>query len=466
MKNYLLLSYLLLIFTIGCTPINTPEDEPQYDGLSLNSGMSDRVVLDPKGSFTNIRFTSPYDWHIEISDDAEWLEITPLEGEAGTARIKIKAGLNDSGLDRTAQARICSGEESLVLSISQENFVPKFELKKTEEEVSFLGGELIVPLISDFEYDFECDADWVSYVETRASNDKDLVFSVSPNSGPSPRSTVITLSSASTTLEFTVSQGTDGLDSRDWTAGTFVHRSLAMRFTATWCGYCPYMATAFDSAKNQMAGSLELVSLHTMDSDIPFTGTNIMSQRFNVNYLPTGIIDARASIENSTSPSYTANVAIDVAKETQKEYPASVGIACGSLINDNLLSLTVGLYAKEAGSYRLVVLLLEDDIVAFQNGGGSNYVHNDVARRALTSMTGDPLTIKSNGQLWTGTYTARLEAGWNVENLKLLIYVERPFGSKEHVQNIAGASYFSKAETYVDNCRVIPLGEVGKLELR
>lgn len=461
MKNYLILSYLLLIFTIGCTPMNGPEDVQTTDGLSLSSGASDRIVLDPEGSFTNIRFTSPSDWHIELSEDADWVEISPLEGVAGDGRIKVKAKINDSGKDRTAQALICAGEESLALTIFQENFVPKFELKKSEAEISFLGGELIVPLVTDFEYKYECDVDWITYVGTKASNEKDLIFYVDPNDGTDSRSAVITLSSASLILEFTVRQGVDGLDSRDWTAGTFTHRSLAMRFTATWCGYCPYMATAFDRAKEEMPNALELVSLHGEESTLEFSGTNSLIRRFNVGGYPTGVVDARASVPNTTSPLYTVNVA----KETQKEYPASVGIAGSSLVDGNQVSLTVGLYIKEAESYRLTVLLLEDNIVTYQNGGGNNYVHNDVARKALTSMSGESVTVSSDGLLWTGTYTTRLEADWNADNLKFLIYVEKPFGSREPVMNVDGVDYY-KAETYIDNCRAIPLGEVGKLELR
>ena len=53
--------------------------------------MSENIVLDPEGSFTNLRFNAPADWHIEMSDDAQWVEISPMEGTAGKGRLKIKA---------------------------------------------------------------------------------------------------------------------------------------------------------------------------------------------------------------------------------------------------------------------------------------------------------------------------------------------------------------------------------------
>ena len=467
MKKLLFLSFLFLMSVIGCTKGDDPAgSDDQSDKLELNSGMSENVVLDPEGSFTNLRFNAPADWHIEMSEDAQWVEISPMEGTAGKGRLKIKAEANETGEDRVGHARICSGDEFIELTVSQEKFVPKFELLQSEAEVSFLGGTLSVPLVSDFEYDFECDADWVTFVEAKASNKKNVLFDVAPNTGSSSRTAVITFTSVATSLEFTITQGTDGLGSRDWTAGNFVHRSLAMRFTATWCGYCPMMAEAFDNAKSQMPDKLELVSLHGSGSDLEFSGTNILGRRFDVGEYPTGIIDARASIPNYNSTATTAKTAVSVANETQAAYPASVGIAGSSLISDSELNLAVGLYIKEAGSYRVTVLLLEDDIVGYQTPVGNSYRHNDVARFALTSMNGEAVKTTSDGQLVTQSYTARVNADWNQKNLKVLIYVEKPFDYRGNIGEVEGAGYYRDAETYIDNCRVIPVGETGLLELK
>lgn len=467
MKKLLFLSFLFLMAVIGCTKGDDPAgSDDQSDKLELNSGMSDNIVLDPEGSFTNLRFNAPADWHIEMSEDAQWVEISPLEGAAGKGRIKIKAEANDTGADRVGQARICSGEESIVLTVSQEKFVPKFELQQTESEISFLGGTVSVPLVTDFEYEYECDADWVTFVGTKASDLTNVLFDVAPNEGSSSRTAVISFTSSSTSLEYTLTQGTDGLGSRDWTAGTFVHRSLAMRFTATWCGYCPMMAEAFDKAKSQMNGALELVSLHAIDSDIPFSGTRTLANRFNISGYPTGIVDARASIPNYSSTATTAKTAVSVANETQSAYPASVGIAGASAINGNAIDISVGLYVKEAGSYRVTVLVLEDGIMSAQNGGGTNYVHNDVARTAATSISGESVQVESNSQLWTKSYSVRLDAAWNPDNLKILIYVEKPFGDRERVRGVADAEYRDYGDTYIDNCLAVPVGQVAQLELK
>jgi hypothetical protein len=114
----------------------------------------------------------------------------------------------------------------------------------------------------------------------------------------------------------------------------------------------------------------------------------------------------------------------------------------------------------------VTVLLLEDDIVGYQASEGNSYRHNDVARFALTSMNGDAVKTTSDGQLVTQSYTARVNADWNQKNLKVLIYVEKPFDSRGNIGEVGGAGYYRDAETYIDNCRVIPVGEIGLLELK
>jgi hypothetical protein len=161
-----------------------------------------------------------------------------------------------------------------------------------------------------------------------------------------------------------------------------------------------------------------------------------------------------------------ATITKNVASETQKQYPASVGIACGSLLSDDELDMNLGLYIKKAGSYRVTVLLLEDGIVGYQNGGGNSYRHNDVARLALTSISGETVRTESDGQLVTKSYTARLDPSWNPQNLKVLIYVEKPFDSIGNSGSVNGADYYWDAETYIDNCRAVPIGEIGLLELK
>ncbi|MBR5567142.1 MAG: Omp28-related outer membrane protein [Bacteroidales bacterium] len=458
MRNIVLSLIAVMAIVCGCAGT---VDVPLAD-ISFTSTGKDKVEMPAYGDKVSVRFSSALEWTAECS--AAWLELTPKEGQAGSARISISADANYDGETRTTLVNICSGGLEFPITVTQENYVPTFELVEDASEISFLGGNMYVALLADTDFECSCDADWVAYLNSTGSNKVTSKFFVEPNMGSSSRSAVIKFASATSTLEFTLTQGVEDYGADSWINASFAQRSLAMRFTATWCVYCPYMATAFDAAKEQMPDRLELVSLHGDDSTYEFSGTNTLGRRFKVSGFPTGIVDSRASIPNYQSYTTTALAAMEVAEETQKEYPSTVGIACSSQFNESDLCVSVGLYAKEADAYVMTVLLLEDNIVGNQTGGGAKYVHNDVARQALSSVSGDAADAAA-GEMKVYTYSAKLNAGWDVNNLKVLVYVEKPFGSQGRVENSSLAEYGRYGDTYVDNCRVVKIGETAQLEL-
>lgn len=460
MKRIILLSSLLMFFAAGCSKEATVEEA----AIEMLSGVKSQIELDSDGDVENIRFSSTKAWHIEMSDDAAWLEVSPLEGEAGTGRIKVSADINKTGETRTAEVNVCSEEVKVTLTFVQDKYVPTFELLDTEKEISCLGGEFAIKVYTDVDYEYHCEADWVHLPNTKAPRVREVLVSVDPNTSEE-RTAVITFCSDNTCKSFTITQRPVGTEADDWKKDAFVHRSLAMRFTATWCGYCPMMGTAFDSAKSQMTGSLELLSLHGQGSDLEFSGTNAMVSRFKVSGYPTGVVDARASVANNDS-AVTASRVVDVAKETQEAYPATSGIACSSTLDGSELTMDIDVYFKEADSYRVTVLLLEDKIVGYQNGASRDYVHNDVARLALTSMSGESVKLSEGGQVWTKSYTANINSGWNPENLKILVYVEKTYGDGGKVAQVNGVQYGNYGDTYIDNCRAVPVGVSAELELR
>lgn len=460
MKKSFLALLGAIAFICGCDGTGMSQQQGE---IQIASSSKDVVKIDPDGGKESVRFSSALDWYIECSD--EWVTIDPMEGGPGPARISISAAANETDEARQAVVNICSEGFVYPLTVTQEIYVPEFELLQSEREFSCLGGELTVTLSSEIEYEVVVDADWLKEAVSKSPRKYEHQFTVEENTAAEPRTAVISFVSDRFTKEFTLIQRAAGTSQDDWKIDEFVHRSLAMRFTGDWCGYCPYMATAFDSAKRSMGGLLELVSLHGGGSKYDFSGTTTLTKRFSVTGFPTGIVDARASIPNYQSTATTASVAMDVAKETQATYPARTGIALSSTLNGTALTVDLSLYVKEADDYKVVVLVLEDGIVGYQNGAGNNYTHNDTARLALTSISGDSVKITEDGTIWNQTYTADLNSKWVADNLKLLVYVEKPYGSQSAVKGVDGAEYGRYGDTYVDNCRVVKVGETVQLEL-
>ena len=471
MKNWISYFMVVLLFVTACTIVDEGDQTPTDGGngnpsIELGTGVEQEIILEADGGSEIIRFTSSQSWYIESPEDAPWLQLSPVEGEPGDGRVKVKAESNTSGVIRRAEFKVCSGTLSVKFSVIQDNYDLVFEIPETEMHISGAGGLIPIPINTNQDFLVESAQDWVIPIISQAKMPENIVVAVEPNLTSSTRTSDITVSCDLGEVTITVTQDSaDGLLSQ-WTDKSFVSRSLAMRFTATWCGYCPMMGKAFDMAKDQMDGSLELVSLHGSESDLEFSGTNQLGRRFAIDVYPTGVVDARASIQNYSSYDYTASIVEQVAQETKKSYPTVSGIAVDSYISGTELTVFVPIYFHKGGSYRVSVLLLEDGIVGYQNGGGSNYTHNDVARYAFTSMSGESVKIESDNTVWTNVYTARVDSAWNPDNLKVLVYVERAYGDLPVVAEVSGAEYYNDSDTFIDNCRAVKVGASADLELK
>ena len=111
----------------------------------------------------------------------------------------------------------------------------------------------------------------------------------------------------------------------------------------------------------------------------------------------------------------------------------------------------------------MTVLLLENGIVGLQQfydgPDQEDYVHNRTARVALTGITGDAFTMEE-GEDKAFTFTGDIDETWNRDNLEVLVYVQRPFGSQTRIQSKDYGDY------YVDNCLSAAVGTFAGLEIQ
>lgn len=466
MKKFVSLFVLLMFVMSACSKIGDGGQDNLGGKLELGTGVEQEIVLDSDGGSEIIRFTAPQNWHVEPSEGSDWLSLSPLEGKAGTGRVKVKAEANTSGGTRRAEFSVCSGDQSLQFHVIQDHFEMIFEVPETEMHVSASGGILPIPINTNQSFDVICGQEWIVPSPSQGKRPEYVVVAVEPNLIGASRTSEIVISCDIADVTVTVTQDAAEGALAQWTEKSFASRSLAMRFTATWCGYCPMMGKAFDTAKEQMGDALELVSLHGSQSDLEFSGTNQLGRRFGIGGYPTGVVDARASIQNYSSYDYTASLVEQVAQETKKSYPTVSGIAVDSYISGTELTVFVPIYFHKADAYRVTVLLLEDGIVGYQNGGGSSYTHNDVARYAFTSMSGESVKIESDNTVWNNVYTARVDSAWNPDNLKVLVYVERTYGDLPLVTEVLDAEYYNDSDTFIDNCRAVKVGKAADVELK
>ena len=119
MKNVASLLILVMCLLSACTKVGKQEGEYDDSSIQLGTGVEQDIVLDADGGSEIIRFTAPQNWHVELSEEASWLELSPVEGVAGTGRVKVKADANTSGGTRRTEFSVCSGSQSVKFHVTR-----------------------------------------------------------------------------------------------------------------------------------------------------------------------------------------------------------------------------------------------------------------------------------------------------------------------------------------------------------
>lgn len=336
----------------------------------------------------------------------------------------------------------------------------EFELMTPSVELSAKGQDFAVRVRSFEEPHFDIFDDWITYVKTVGDRrmGADYIFHVTRNKETEARTGYISVCSDTNCYIVEVEQEAA---SGDWTEEEFVHRSLGMRFTATWCGWCPYMNTSFHKAKDLLGDKFEILNLHASSSDLAFSGTDVLASYYNISGYPTGIIDGRVDIDNYTDTDYVAQNVVNAVEEQESTYPVTTAFEFSSSLSGRTVSVDLVVYAKETDSYKLTVLVLENGIIGYQadNGEGAHqdYHHDRIARLALTSINGDSFTA-SEGDEKTFSFTGVVPDGCDLDNLEILVYTQRPFGTQPKIQSGNYGDY------YVDNSRSAAVGAEAELE--
>lgn len=243
-----------------------------------------------------------------------------------------------------------------------------------------------------------------------------------------------------------------GGEASKWADKEFWHKSLGLRFTATWCVFCPRMANAFAKAEKLYPNKIETFNLHPRSSTYFFEETPNFEILLKCFAYPTAYIDFRREVENQNRPDDTAGLLVDAVKETERFYPTKSGISFSSSTSGNELKLNVKLYLKVRGDYKVAAFLLEDGIIGYQEGTGGLIEHNSIARLAISDAEGDTFSAPEDEMTVLKNYTAVIPDVCDKKNLRILVYVFRKYGT----QTIVRTAYYG--DYYVDNAASAALG--------
>ena len=319
------------------------------------------------------------------------------------------------------------------------------------------GGTFTVKVHASADFHFDIVSDWIWEVghEGNPLMEATYTFKASPNGGEA-REGYILLCNDSNCFFITVRQEAGSED--EWKTAGLGHHSLGMRFTATWCGYCPVMSETFRMAKAELGEKFQYACFYSSSSGgaYGFSGIDTLMDQYAISGFPTGIVDGRALIENYASE-YACSLIVQAVQETEANYPTATGIGLSSSLSGETVSVDVDVYTLLADSYKLTVLLLENNIIGYQadfaNGAHQDFRHDKVVRKAFTAVSGQAFSAGEAAKT-SFSFSTTLEEDYDPDHLEILAYVQRPFGSQPVIQSGNYGSY------YVDNCNAAPLGKV------
>lgn len=315
-----------------------------------------------------------------------------------------------------------------------------------------------VEVVSSIDYHITEMPEWITEgsVKEAGLHRKIHTFNISDNEGEESRSGLIVFcNDDQQCVPLSVTQiSNQGID---WNQ-PFYHHSLMLRFTATWCGWCPYMAEAVQKAQKTLPNKILPLNVHGAQSDLYFSQVSQLESQYGISGYPSGIVDGRASIANYEDTGVTAGLIVDAVKETENTYPVSSTVGIKTSFSGSTLNVDIDLFLREAETYKFTAVVTESKIINKQgdNHTGTyvnDYQHDDIARIALNNIKGESVTAASAKTVVKKHLSATIPASYKKENLKVLVYVQRAFGTQQAISSGSYGGY------YVDNAAEVKAGD-------
>lgn len=186
---------------IACKPEETVT--PEVNVLTEASAL----VIAQEGGEVLIDFDANVDWTAEFKDasTATWCSLSPKSGAAGANKVKVVAIENDGNNNREVVVVIKAQTAQAEVTVSQ---LQKDALVAGAAtlEVAAEGGEVKLQLGHNVDFEVKTDADWLTYVPTKAYTETELVFEAAANTALEGRTAKITITAGALKQEITVNQ--------------------------------------------------------------------------------------------------------------------------------------------------------------------------------------------------------------------------------------------------------------------
>ncbi len=212
MKKACLFLLLLVAFVAGCSKFEAEESGSQsFTVVTLPEEYS-ALQFDSEVLAQTITFIATKPWEILLSEQTksspDWIEVSPMSGEAGTVTLSIVLSENMGVEERSASIIIISNGEESEITLTQEAFTPILSLSSASESVTSVAGTLSIDVTSNIDWEVSGAPSWLAVSAESGSGNEALTFIYGANEATESRSATVKLSNAtySKEVEFTLTQ--------------------------------------------------------------------------------------------------------------------------------------------------------------------------------------------------------------------------------------------------------------------
>ena len=206
------------------------------------------------------------------------------------------------------------------------------------------------------------------------------------------------------------------------TCAVTVNKRVAIRnailledFTGTWCGPCYYAMEKLHKILPAFGDKVILVCHHLnngqVEDDFAISHSNTLAGFYELQYIPYSMLDRTPGIVGKEVLFSTSSISKAILDKRLAQ-PTNVTINLTTSYDEGTKEIKVKVEGELLEDYpkaKLNVYLIQDGIVAYQNGRGDKYVHHNALRDVISKDTwGDALGV-ARGK-YSKEYTYKLPA--------------------------------------------------------
>ncbi|WP_179005056.1 Omp28-related outer membrane protein [Winogradskyella forsetii] len=205
-------------------------------------------------------------------------------------------------------------------------------------------------------------------------------------------------------------------------------------YTGTWCGFCPRVAGAVNSLKEE-TDFITVIAIHETANSFPdpmhFDQVQLLKDAFGIEGFPAAKVNRTVEWQTPHPNSAVTSIA---------GLDTNLALAINSELVGNELTVQINVVYEEGSveGDKLVVYLLEDGILNDQvnyynadttspyfNAGDPipDFEHNETLRNALSSVLGDPIPVTGALTEYITSFTITVPSDYVTDNLSIAAMV-------------------------------------------